>query len=75
MQMMSTSHTHPGLNPLLVPQKNSVLGLIFFLLGAPHLYIFLKRRQHFSRPTHASRYVMAALLVTAIASLVELSIA
>jgi uncharacterized iron-regulated membrane protein len=73
--MMSTTHTQPGLNPLPVPQTSSALGLLFFLLGAPHLYIFLKRRPNLFRVAPPSRYVRAALLAAAIASLMEIAIA
>ncbi len=57
-----------------LPRAN-VLSLVFFMLGAPHLYAFLKRSESSGRGSHGmSQYALMALMAGAIASLVELSI-
>ncbi|HIK43786.1 MAG TPA: hypothetical protein IGR64_02750 [Leptolyngbyaceae cyanobacterium M65_K2018_010] len=52
----------------------SFLGLLFFLLGAPHLYGALKRRAQRRKPFTPARYWMVALLAGAIAGAFELSL-
>lgn len=52
----------------------SIVGLIFFLLGAPHLYGFLKRRAERPKSSRTAQLVMLALLAGAIASVVEVSL-
>jgi hypothetical protein len=52
----------------------SLLGIFFFLVGAPHIYGALKRREQRRQPLTSNRYVMAAALVSAIAGAVELSL-
>ncbi|NJN23077.1 MAG: hypothetical protein HC812_20265 [Leptolyngbya sp. RL_3_1] len=54
--------------------RTSILGLIFFMLGAPHLYAFLKRPATGPQLSGVTRYALMALVAGAIASLVELSI-
>lgn len=65
-------------NPVFPGQPNppqvSVLGIIFFILGAPHLYGFLKRRAARPKPLTPVRYAMLALLAGAIASVLEMSL-
>jgi hypothetical protein len=53
----------------------SILGIFFFLLGAPHIYSALQRRAQRPKPSvTAARYVLAAVLVSAIAGAVEISL-
>ncbi|TVP67076.1 MAG: hypothetical protein EA342_09670 [Leptolyngbya sp. LCM1.Bin17] len=56
------------------PARVSVLGILFFLLGAPHIYGALKRRARRRKPFVPTRYVMVAALASAIAGVVELSL-
>ncbi|WP_039729206.1 hypothetical protein [Leptolyngbya iicbica] len=54
----------------------SILGLIFFMLGAPNIYAALQRRTDNVAygGGHAPRYALVALVAVAIASLVEISL-
>ncbi len=53
----------------------SILGILFFLLGAPHIYSALQRRAQRPRPSVTpARYVLVAVLVSAIAGAVEISL-
>ncbi len=54
--------------------STSILGILFFLLGAPHLYGALKRRAERPRRFSPASYAAAVLLTGAIATAVELSI-
>ncbi len=54
--------------------RTSLLGLFFFLLGAPNLYAFLKRRESAPREIRWSRYAWIAIVGMAIAGAVELSL-
>ncbi|NMF84073.1 hypothetical protein [Nodosilinea sp. P-1105] len=56
------------------PASTSILGILFFLLGAPHIYGALKRRAQRRKPFTPPRYVMVAALASAIAGVVELSL-
>jgi hypothetical protein len=69
---MTTNPMHPHSQPGF--SRTSILGLIFFMLGAPHLYAFLKRPCHQPQVSGVTRYALMALVAGAIASLVELSI-
>lgn len=52
----------------------SLLGVLFFILGVPNVYAFLKRRSEVPSRS-APRVVWIFLVAAAIASLVELSAA
>jgi hypothetical protein len=52
----------------------SVLGILFFLLGAPHVYGALKRRAEQPKRFSPATYAVAVLLTGAIATAVEFSI-
>ena len=52
----------------------SILGILFFLLGAPHVYGALKRRAERPRRFSPVPYAAAVLLTGAIATAVEFSI-
>ncbi|MGF1568479.1 MAG: hypothetical protein ACFCVD_10485 [Nodosilinea sp.] len=56
------------------PAPINFLGIIFFLLGAPHIYGFLQRRARRPRLFTPSRYVAVALLAGAIAGAIEISL-
>lgn len=56
--------------------KTSILGIVFFLLGAPNLYSLVRSQQ---RPQGQSlstfpRFVMLALFAGAIAGAIEVSV-
>ena len=57
--------------------RMSVLGVIFFIMGAPNLYAFLQRRTETATYNGSGlpRYVLVVMVAIAIASLVELSVA
>lgn len=68
---MVTHPTHPtDRQPAF--QSTSLVGLLFFLFGAPHIYIFFKHRAE-APSTATIRYAWIALLACAIAGVVELS--
>lgn len=52
----------------------SILGILFFILGAPHLYSALKRRAERRQRFSPVPYAAAVLLTGAIATVIELSI-
>jgi hypothetical protein len=56
------------------PPKLSIIGLLFFLLGTPHLYSFWNRRQVTARSGSASYYAKLALIAGAIAAILEFSL-
>lgn len=56
------------------PVSVSILGLIFFLLGAPHIYSAFKGRSVAPKAFDATPYAAVAVLAVAIATAVELSI-
>lgn len=56
------------------PASVSILGIFFFLLGAPHIYGALKRRAQRRKPFTTNRYMVVAALAGAIAGAVELSL-
>jgi hypothetical protein len=61
------------------PSRLSVLGILFFIMGAPNIYAFLQRRTDAAATTTFNgsgmpRYAVAVLVAMAIASLVELSL-
>ncbi len=53
-------------------RSTSLLGLLFFLFGAPHLYIFFKHRAE-APSGSMTRYAWIAFMALAIAGIVELS--
>jgi hypothetical protein len=63
--------------PLMTPKpsKLSIVGIIFFLMGAPNLYAFMQRRAATTNYSGSGfpRYVLAVIVAVAIAGLVELS--
>lgn len=62
--------------PTVKPARLSLLGIIFFIMGAPNLYAFVQRRADnatFSSPG-TPRYALVVLLAMAIAGIVELSV-
>ena len=67
-RQISNDVGQPGL-----PTAN-ILGIILFLLGAPHLYAFLKRPTGVPRQTNTGRYAMVVLLAGLFAGLLELSV-
>ncbi|MGD1904793.1 MAG: hypothetical protein ACFB0C_02230 [Leptolyngbyaceae cyanobacterium] len=54
--------------------RTSILGLLFFMMGAPHLYAAIKPSSHSQASFGVPRYVLVVALAGAIASLVELSV-
>lgn len=68
---MATDSTRPTDNQPAF-QSTSLVGLLFFLFGAPHLYIFFKHRAEASSGD-MTRYAWVAILALAIASILELS--
>lgn len=52
----------------------SILGILFFLMGCPHLYGALKRRAAQPRQFNATPYAAAVLLAGAIAGVVEFAV-
>jgi len=57
--------------------RMSVLGIIFFIMGAPNLYAFLQRRVEtaaYSNSGGMPRLALVVLVAIAIASIVELSL-
>ena len=54
----------------------SIIGLIFFIMGAPNLYAFVQRRA--DNATYSGgqlpRYALVVLVAMAIAGIVELSV-
>ncbi|MDB9525446.1 hypothetical protein PN498_05565 [Oscillatoria sp. CS-180] len=58
--------------------RMSILGIIFFIMGAPNLYAFMQRRSELSAVTYngsgVPRYALVVLLAMAIAGIVELSV-
>jgi|GEM_PF-1060496 len=52
----------------------SILGILFFLLGAPHVYGALKRRAERPKQFSPFPYAAAILLTGAIATAVEFSL-
>jgi hypothetical protein len=53
------------------PAKMDLLGLAFFVLGAPHLYGALKQRQRRQSKSSTPKYLSLILLAMAIAGLLE----
>lgn len=70
---MATRSVNSRLNPA-SPPKTSVLGLIFFLMGAPNLYSLLQKRSQFQERSGFPRIITIALFAGAIASAIELAI-
>lgn len=70
---MTTHHVDNGFTQPGFPRTN-VLGIIFFILGAPNLYALLKRSAAAPRMSNMTRYGWMVLLAGAIASAVELSL-
>ncbi|MGP1384800.1 MAG: hypothetical protein ACTS2F_14640 [Thainema sp.] len=68
---MTTHPTHTTDNQP-VFRSASLVGLLFFLFGAPHIYIFFKHRAE-APPGSMLRYAWVALLALAIAAVMELS--
>jgi hypothetical protein len=64
-------------SPLIAPKpsKLSVLGIIFFIMGAPNLYAFMQRRTENTTYSGSGfpRYALVVLVAIAIASLIEWS--
>jgi hypothetical protein len=56
------------------PAKLDILGLAFFLLGAPHIYGALRQRQRRQSKPTMPRYLSLVLLAMTIAGVVELCI-
>lgn len=53
--------------------KTSILGIIFFLMGAPNLYSLLNSRPAEKAPAMFPRFLLLAVFAGAIASAIELS--
>ena len=70
---LMTNQSMPPVNRQPIARKTSFLGLLFFLLGAPNLYIFFNRQQaNFTATT--SRYGWIAAIALIMAGAVELSV-
>lgn len=70
---MATRSVNPRLNPA-NPPKTSILGLIFFLMGAPNLYSLLQKQSQPQDRATFPRIITIALFAGAIASAIELAI-
>lgn len=70
---MNTQRHNPNLGHSPLPKAN-VLGIFFFLLGAPHIYSALTRNLAVPERFTTARYVMVALIAGAIASIIEASL-
>lgn len=56
-----------------IVRKTSLLGLLFFLLGAPNLYVFFNR-QHAVAASRSARYGWIAAIALVMAGAIELSL-
>lgn len=71
---MTTPQIRTDLGQTNVTQAN-VLGIIFFILGAPHLYGALKRSSTRSGGMFTpARYLIMAMLAALLAGIVEFSV-
>lgn len=57
-----------------VRSEGSILGILFFLMGAPHLYGALKRRNRKPKGFRFTPYAAAVLFLGVVAGVVELSV-
>lgn len=71
---MATHEIQPNINDRSSLPKTNVLGIIFFLFGAPHIYGALKQGLVVPERFTTARYVMVALIAGAIASIIEFSV-
>ena len=71
---MSTNQSNLYVRQPDSPNKLNILGLLFFLMGAPHLYSVVRRWNTTPRLGHLSRYGRLVLLAGAIATILELSL-
>ncbi|MBU6228176.1 MAG: hypothetical protein KGQ93_00575 [Cyanobacteria bacterium REEB459] len=70
---MTTQPTDSSLSPLF-PTRFNILGLAFFLMGAPHIYGVLKQRRDRQIQSPLVRYAGLVVLALTLAGLVELSV-
>lgn len=71
---MATHEIHPKFDHSSSLTKTNILGIIFFLFGAPHIYGALKQGLVVPERFTTARYVMVALIAGAIASIIEFSV-
>lgn len=71
---METNRLNSAPQPAPAPQM-SILGILFFIMGAPNMYAFFQRRVDNSTygGGRVPRYALVVLLAMAIASILELS--
>lgn len=71
---MATNRFEPTQNPVPAPPM-SILGIIFFLMGAPNMYAFFQRRADHATYNGSGmpRYAFVVMLAIALAGVVELS--
>ena len=67
-----TTHSNNAPDKQPVFRSTSLIGLLFFLFGAPHIYIFFKHRAE-SPPGSIARSAWIAALALAIAAAIELT--
>jgi len=71
---MATNRFDFSPNPTPAPQM-SIVGIIFFIMGAPNVYAFFQRRvDNVTYRGGMPRYAFVVLLAIAIAGYIELSI-
>lgn len=78
-QLNSKFQQHKSASSLQQPSKLSILGILFFLMGAPNIYAFLQRRTDASATATFSgggvpRYAVAVLVAMVIAGIVEFTL-
>ena len=72
---MSPNRSSSASKPVLKPRM-SILGLVFFMMGAPNIYAALQRRADTVAygGGNVPRYALVALAAVAIAGLIEISV-
>jgi hypothetical protein len=70
---MTTQPLHNPQKPV-TPSTTSFLGILFFIMGAPHVYGALKRQSSLSKHVTPVSYFLAVLVASAVAGIVELTV-
>ena len=70
---MTTQPLSPPLDSV-TPAKMNVLGLAFFMMGAPHIYGAMKQRRDRQAQTVAFPYWNLVCLAVALAAVLELAV-
>lgn len=70
---MTTQPLDSPLEPV-TPAKMNVLGLAFFMIGAPHIYGAMKQRRDRQAQTAAFPYWNLVCLAVALAAILELAV-